>query len=81
MSQYHDFKAKDRRRHERRIWRTGLWLSLLVHLLILWGSRGTVIPVSPFAAARIKAVVHPAIGNSSPQRMNMRTDERLIMEC
>ena len=51
MSEFHDFTAEDRRRQERRIWRTGLWLSLLVHLLIFWASRGTVIPLSPFAAA------------------------------
>jgi len=55
MSEFHDFRAEDRRRHERRIWRTGLWLSLLLHLLILLGSRGAVIPLSPFAAAGPRA--------------------------
>ena len=72
MSQYHDFKAKDRRRHERRIWRTGLWLSLLVHLLIFWGWRGTVIPLSPFAAAGPRAGDNRA-ASGSLQAINVRT--------
>ena len=72
MSQYHDFKAEDRRRHERRIWRTGLWLSLLVHLLIFWGWRGTVIPLSPFAAAGPRAGDNRA-ASGSLQAINVRT--------
>ena len=72
MSEFHDFTAEDRRRHERRIWRTGLWLSLLVHLLIFWGSRGTVIPLSPFAAAGPRAGDNRA-ASGSMQAVSLRT--------
>ena len=71
MSEFHDFTARDRRRHERRIWRTGLWLSLLVHILIFWGSRGTVIPLSPFAAAGPRAGDNRA-ASGSMQALNLR---------
>jgi hypothetical protein len=72
MSQYHDFKAQDRRRHERRTWRTGLWISVLVHLLVLIGSRGAVIPLSPFAAAGPRAGDNRA-ASGSLQAINVRT--------
>ena len=72
MSQYHDFKAEDRRRHERRMWRTGLWVSVLVHLLVLIMSRGTVIPLSPFAAAGPQAGDNRA-ARGSLQAVNVRT--------
>ena len=72
MSQYHDFTAEDRRRQERRIWRTGLWLSLLVHVLIFLVSRGTVIPLSPFAAAGPRAGDNRA-ASGSLQAINIRT--------
>ena len=72
MSEFHNFTAQDRRRHERRIWRTGLWLSLLVHLLIFWGSRGTVIPLSPFAAAGPRAGDNRA-ASGSMQAVTLRT--------
>ena len=72
MSQYHDFKAEDRRRHERRIWRTGLWLSVLFHLLIFFVSRGAVIPLSPFAAAGPRAGDNRA-ARGALQAMNVRT--------
>ena len=72
MSQYHDFTAEDRRRQERRIWRTGLWLSVLVHVLIFLVSRGTVIPLSPFAAAGPRAGDNRA-ASGSLQAINIRT--------
>jgi hypothetical protein len=71
MSEFHDFTAEDRRRQERRIWRTGLWLSLLVHLLIFWASRGTVIPLSPFAAAGPRAGDNRA-ASGSMQAVSLR---------
>lgn len=72
MSEFHDFTAEDRRRHERRIWRTGLWLSLLVHLLVLLGSRGAVIPLSPFAAAGPRVGDNRA-ASGSMQVVSLRT--------
>ena len=71
MSEFHDFTAEDRRRHERRIGRTGLWLSLLVHLQIFWGSRGTVIPLLPFAAAGPRAGDNRA-ASGSMQAVSLR---------
>lgn len=47
--------AKERRRQERKVWRTGLLVSLAFHLIIFVGWRGTVIPQSPFAAAGPRA--------------------------
>lgn len=55
MSELHDIGAGERRRRERRIWRTGLLLSALFHLLIFFGWRGNVLPASPFAAAGPRA--------------------------
>jgi hypothetical protein len=51
----HQLSALDRRRRERRIWRTALLLSLAVHLLLFIGWRGNVIPPSPYAAAGPRA--------------------------
>jgi hypothetical protein len=51
MKPQHDIKASERRRQERTIWRTGLAISVLLHLLLFLGWRGNVIPESPFAAA------------------------------
>lgn len=55
MMQLHEISATDRRRGERRIWRTGLWVSVLMHLVLLFGWRGSVIPLSPFSAAGPRA--------------------------
>ncbi len=51
----HDLSAHDRRQRDRRIWRNALLVSLLFHLVVFIGWRGTVIPESPFAAAGPKA--------------------------
>jgi len=64
--------ARDRRRRERSIWRTGLLVSVLFHLLIFFFWRFTVIPESPTAAAG------PAAGDNraargSMQALNVRT--------
>lgn len=55
MRQLHEISATDRRRQERSIWRTGLLLSVLLHLVLFFGWRGNVIPLSPFAAAGPRA--------------------------
>jgi len=51
MSELHEIGAQERRRRERKLWRNGLLLSGLFHLLLFFGWRGNVIPQSPFAAA------------------------------
>ena len=49
----HDLTSFDRRRRDRKVWRTAILLSVLFHLLVFiaWRGGGVVIPVSPFAAA------------------------------
>ena len=66
----HDLQANDRRRRERTVWRTGLLLSVLVHLFIFLGWRGPVIPMSPFAAAGPRAGDNRA-ARGSMQALNM----------
>lgn len=72
MNELHDIKAKDRRRQERSIWRTGLLMSVLVHLLLFFGWQGDVIPVSPFAAAGPRAGDNRA-AKGALMAMNIRT--------
>lgn len=74
MSELHEISARHRRKRERRIWRNGLLVSLLLHLLIFVAWRGNVIPQSPFAAAgpragddRAAAGSLQALNISSPQ--------------
>ena len=55
MAELHDISASDRRHRERRVWRSGLAVSFLAHLLIFFGWTGNVIPASPFAAAGPRA--------------------------
>ena len=55
MSTMHHLSNEERRERERRIWRNALLVSLLFHLVIFVGWRGTVIPMSPFAAAGPKS--------------------------
>jgi hypothetical protein len=72
MTEQHDITARDRRRRERTIWRTGLLVSALAHLLIFLAWRGNVIPPSPFAAAGPRAGDNRAAAGSL-QAMNLRT--------
>ncbi len=51
----HDLGTQERRRRERKIWRAGILVSLLVHLLIFIAWRSALIPMSPFAAAGPRA--------------------------
>ena len=71
MIQEHDLNARDRRRQERRIWRTALLVSVLLHLVIFVGWRDSVIPLSPFAAAGPRAGDNRA-AQGSLQAMNVR---------
>jgi hypothetical protein len=72
MTEQQGFSAKDRRRRERTIWRTGLLVSVLFHLLVFLGWRGNVIPLSPFAAAGPRAGDNRAAAGSM-QALNVRT--------
>ncbi len=72
MNQPHDISARDRRRQERKIWRTGLLVSALVHLLLFVGWRGNVIPLSPFSAAGPRAGDDRAAAGAM-QALNVRT--------
>jgi len=72
MTEQQGFSAKDRRRRERKIWRSGLLVSLLFHLLVFFGWRGNVIPLSPFAAAGPRSGDNRAAAGSM-QALNVRT--------
>lgn len=71
MDQGHHINASDRRRRDRKIWRTALLVSVLAHLLIFVGWRGSVIPMSPFAAAGPRAGDNRAAAGSL-EAMNVR---------
>ncbi|MDA0327492.1 MAG: hypothetical protein O2958_00565 [Gemmatimonadetes bacterium] len=68
----HDFNTTDRRHRERRIWRNGLLISAIIHLLLFFAWRGNVIPLSPFAAAGPQAGDNRAAAGSL-QALNVRT--------
>lgn len=68
----HDFNTTDRRHRERRIWRNGLLISVIIHLLLFFAWRGNVIPLSPFAAAGPRAGDNRAAAGSL-QALNVRT--------
>ncbi len=54
--QAHELDLRDRRRRERKVWRTAFLLSVLLHLMLFLGWRGAVvIPPSPFSAAGPRA--------------------------
>jgi hypothetical protein len=75
MDNGHHLEVKDRRRRERKIWRTALLVSGLMHLVIFFGWRGTVIPQSPFSAAGPRAGDNRA-AQGSLQAMNVRVPPR-----
>lgn len=72
MAQRQEFSAEDRRRRERTTWRTGLIVSVVFHLLLLVGWRGSVLPESPFAAAGPDAGDNRAAAGGL-QAINVRT--------
>lgn len=67
-----DITTQDRRRRDRSIWRTGLLVSALLHLVVLFAWRGSVLPDSPLAAAGPAAGDNRAAAGSM-QAMNVRT--------
>ena len=72
MTEQPDISARDRRRRERTIWRRGLLVSALLHVVVLFGWRGNVLPLSPFAAAGPRAGDDRAAAGSL-QAINVRT--------
>lgn len=72
MIDSHEMTARDRRRHDRSVWRTGLLVSVLFHVLVLFLWRGTRIPDSPLAAAGPAAGDNRAAAGSM-QALNVRT--------
>lgn len=72
MTEQHDMTARDRRRRERTIWRTGLLVSVLLHVLFFVAWRGNVIPLSPYAAAGPRSRDDRAAAGAM-QAMNVRT--------
>lgn len=72
METLHEIGAQERRRRERTVWRTGLLVSVLLHLLVFLGWQGPVIPDSPFAAAGPRAGDDRAAAGSM-QAINIRT--------
>ena len=55
MEDMHDISARDRRLRERRVWRSGIAVSAILHLLLFFAWTGNVIPASPFSAAGPRA--------------------------
>ncbi|MDH3270805.1 MAG: hypothetical protein OEN56_05700 [Gemmatimonadota bacterium] len=72
MTDPHEISARDRRRRERHVWRTGLLISVALHLALFLGWQGNVIPQSPFAAAGPRAGDDRA-ASGSLQALNVRT--------
>ena len=72
MTEIPDITVRERRRRDRTVWRNGLVVSVLFHLLVFLSWRGSVLPDSPMAAAG------PAAGDDraaagSMQALNVRT--------
>ena len=72
MTQQHDISATDRRGRERRTLRASLLVSAVLHVLLIFGWQGNVIPLSPFAAAGPRAGDNRAAAGSL-QALNVRT--------
>jgi len=72
MTESPEMTARDRRRQDRSVWRTGLLVSALLHLFLFVAWRGTVIPDSPLSAAGPAAGDNRAAAGSM-QAFNVRT--------
>ena len=72
MVELHEISARDRRHRERRVWRSGLAVSALLHLILFFVWKGNVIPPSPFAAAGPRAGDNRAAAGGL-QAINVRT--------
>lgn len=51
MSYKSEIRMNDRHRRERRVWRNGLAVSAIVHLLVFFAWRITAVPISPYVAS------------------------------
>lgn len=72
----HGLTPRERRRQDRSIWRAGLLVSLLLHLLVFLTWRGaTILPPSPFAAAGPRADDARA-AQGTMEAVNVRTPPR-----
>jgi len=60
----YELGTRERRRQDRKIWRMGILISVMFHLLLFIGWKGTVIPPSPFSASGPKAGDSRAAGGS-----------------
>jgi len=67
-----DMNVRERRRRDRTVWRTGLLVSVLFHLLVFFFWRFTVLPDSPSAAAGPAAGDNRAAAGGM-QALNVRT--------
>ena len=65
MSYKSEIRMNDRHRRERRVWRNGLAVSAIVHLLVFFAWRITAVPISPYVA-------------SGPRQGEDRADERSV---
>jgi hypothetical protein len=72
MTDSPEMTARDRRRQDRSVWRTGILVSVLIHLFFFLAWQGTVIPDSPLAAAGPAASDNRAAAGSM-QAFNVRT--------
>ena len=72
MTESPEMTARDRRRLDRSVWRTGLLISVLFHALLFLAWRGSVVPDSPLAAAGPAAGDNRAAAGSM-QALNVRT--------
>lgn len=72
MAEQTEISARERRHREATIWRVGLLVSVLLHLSLFLGWRGSVLPPSPFAAAGPRAGDSRA-ASGALQALNVRT--------
>lgn len=78
MEDQHVLTAQERRRRDRRIWRNGLLVSALFHLLLFFGWQGNVIPDSPFSAAGPRAGDNRAAAGGL-QSLNLPTPPQVVI--
>jgi hypothetical protein len=72
MSEMQEITVGERRLRDRSVWRNGLIVSVLFHLLVFLAWRGSVLPDSPMAAAGPAAGDNRAAAGSM-QALNVRT--------
>lgn len=72
MNRHPDLNARERRRRERKVWRLGIVVSVLLHAALFLGWRGSVLPTSPYAAAGPRSGDFRAAAGSM-QALNLQT--------